>query len=429
MASWCSFVVGQTSTLVFCVSQDTVLSKEVRLGEEELRVLMAKVSPVFSSSGQGASIWNGAMADFDVSANICLRDSIWAPIRDVAGHFPLVYVVPDGPLTAFPLEILVEGQGVLASGMSFENLSFLVRDRAFSYHASATALIASEGSTISDVRVGVVGFGDPEINVGRSNSELSAGVVSHSATRIHLPESRDEIEGMKRIYRSAFEGKIGLAATEMGVKDAFSTARIVHVAAHGFVDREIAFLSRIRLASDSSSNDDGPFHTFEFVGIVPPTPVLILSGCNTLSVSGVSNSFRDGADIRTAPAQVTIGSLWNVDDHMASLLMQKFHKHLATGVTTAEALSLAKNELISEGQSDPFDWGAFVVVGRLPWRVQAVPAVIGNSNRGFSSAAVICMLVAMLALTVTGRYLYSGRFRRNAGAVILLLHGKRRGRE
>ncbi len=139
------FLVGQTSTLVICVSQDTVLSKEVRLGEEELRVLMAKVSPVFSSSGQGASIWNGAMADFDVSANVCLRDSIWAPIRDVAGHFPLVYVVPDGPLTAFPLEILVEGQGVLASGMSFENLSFLVRDRAFSYHASATALIASEG--------------------------------------------------------------------------------------------------------------------------------------------------------------------------------------------------------------------------------------------------------------------------------------------
>ncbi len=175
-------------------------------------------------------------------------------------------------------------------------------------------------------------------------------MASHSATWIHLPESRDEIEGMKRIYRSAFEGKIGLAATEMGVKDAFSTARIVHVAAHGFVDREIAFLSRIRLASDSSSNDDGPFHTFEFVGIVPPTPVLILSGCNTLSVSGVSNSFRDGADIRTAPAQVTIGSLWNVDDHMASLLMQKFHKHLATGVTPAEALSLAKNELISEGR-------------------------------------------------------------------------------
>jgi tetratricopeptide (TPR) repeat protein len=423
------FLVGQSSTLVICVSPDTVLSKEVRLGADELQLLMAKVSPVFSSSGQGASIWNGAMADFDVSPNVCLRDSIWGPIRDVAGHFPLVYVVPDGPLTAFPLEILVEGQGALGSGMSFDNLSFLVRDRAFSYHASATALIASEELIMSDHHVGVVGFGDPEINIDRNHYELSAGMTSHYATRIHLPESRDEIEGMKRIYRSAFEGKIGLAATEMGVKDAFSTARIVHVAAHAFVDREIAFLSRIRLASDSSSKDDGPFHTFEFVGIVPPTPVLILSGCNTLSVSGVSNSFRDGADIRTAPAQVTIGSLWNVDDHMASLLMQKFHKHLAMGVTIAEALSLAKNELIKEGESDPFDWGAFVVVGRLPWSVQVVSTDIGSSKLEFGLAAVIYTLLAMLVLTVTGCYLYLSGCRKNAGALIWLLNGKRRGRE
>lgn len=351
------------------------------------------------------------MADFDVSADICLRDSIWAPIKDVLGQYSFVYVIPDGPLAAFPLEILVEGEGALATGTSFDNLRFLVRDRAFSYHASSTALIASEESAISDVRVGVAGFGDPEVKVGRSRSETSAWMASQSATRIHLPESRDEIEQLKRIYRSAFEGRIGAEATESKIKDAFSTARIVHVAAHGSVDREIAFLSRIRLAPDTASEDDGPLHTFEFVGVLPHTPVLILSGCNTLSASGVINSFRDGPDIRTVPAQVTIGSLWNVDDHMASLLMQKFHKHLATGVTTAEALSLAKNELISEGKSDPFDWAAFVAVGRLPWSVRVVPLLAGIPSRGSGLTPATYAIIAVLVLIVAGSYLYLFRFK------------------
>jgi len=126
------YVVCETHTLAVCVSRDTISTTEIQLGEAELQECMTKMSPVFSSSGQGSSIWNAAMADFDLAANIRLRDSIWTPVRHVTANVRMVYVVPDGPLAALPLEVLVGDLGAVPSARSFGNLDFLVKYHAFS---------------------------------------------------------------------------------------------------------------------------------------------------------------------------------------------------------------------------------------------------------------------------------------------------------
>ena len=369
------------------------------------------------------------MADFDVAANIALRDSIWNPIRQATQRFPTVYVVPDGPLSSLPLEILIVGRGLVPIRSSFANIDYLVRHHAFSYHSSTTAILASEDASSLVLPDVVFGFGDPDLGLGRIRTDLSLGMPSLPAVQLRLPEAREEVESMHDIYHSVFPRRLDAAATEGSLKDALSKGRIIHVAAHGFFNRNFPFLSWIRLSPDSMANDDGLFHTFEFAAIAPPAPVLVLSGCNTLVVSGVLNNLKDGAEIRTSPARITIGSLWNVDDRTTALLMKKLHEHIATGISVSDALTRAKTDLIEGGIADPFEWGAFVVVGRLPKEIHLMPKANANLAAPTTYLEVALVLLAILALYSTGRLLARANLAKPGATDDTILHDEGRRRE
>lgn len=397
------YLVGKEHTLVVCVSQDTIVARQLHLGEAQLKDFMARISPVFSPSGQGSSIWNAAMADFDIAATAALTDSIWSPFLDVIRDHAVIYVVPDGPLAALPLEILVAGDEVSSSGEAFADLNFLVLDRAFSYQPSTSALMASEYFDSPGFQGTMIGLGDPLTAVSRTRIHPSVDVPEIRLPGPRLPKSRTEIRSLERINGSEFEGKIGFEANEGILREAISSARIVHVAAHGSLDREIPFLSKISLAEDSVRGDDGSFHTFEFATINSPAPVLILSGCNTLAVSGVANNFRETADIRTGPAGVFVGSLWNVNDHVTASLMTKLHQRLAEGTDLIQALQLAKKDLIREGISDPFEWGAFIAVGRLPRSASLSASTDTRLTRGVLLAALLFVVAVVATMAMCGR--------------------------
>jgi CHAT domain-containing protein len=69
-----------------------------------------------------------------------------------------------------------------------------------------------------------------------------------------------------------------------------------------------------------------------------------------------------------------VASLWPVNDQSTSLFMEAFYKHLRDGATQAEALHLARIEIMDRTiQSDalggeqslaaPYYWARFVLVG------------------------------------------------------------------
>jgi CHAT domain-containing protein len=63
-------------------------------------------------------------------------------------------------------------------------------------------------------------------------------------------------------------------------------------------------------------------------------------------------------------AKTVVVSLWNVEDHSTTVLMEYFYTHLAQGEDKASALAHAKREFIAQNKDNsPFYWAGFVMVG------------------------------------------------------------------
>jgi CHAT domain-containing protein len=341
------------------------------------------------------SIWNSAMADFSIAANINLYDSIWKPIRDLTLNFPRIHVVPDGPLDRMPIEILVSDEDVMKSQHSKQDPRFLVQEHAFSYYSSATMLLASDAVSMESIPQDFVALGDPDVRVSPLNTAIRIESSTLPSMKPQLQAARQEVENIGGESGLVFQRFLGIEATETRLKQALNKSGIVHVAAHAFLNKEDPCLSRIKLASSDSMQEDGALHTYEFAGIRQPIPILILSGCNTVAVSGVANNFTEDAEIRTFPSLVTIGSLWNVEDRLTSVMMKKLYDKVLAGSRVDEALREVKMEAIQEGFSDPYQWGAFILIGRLPSGLQLRPVepLRKTDDWPFKIAAIVFLAV------------------------------------
>ncbi len=96
--------------------------------------------------------------------------------------------------------------------------------------------------------------------------------------------------------------------------------------------------------------------------------LLILSACETASGDNRATLGLAGLAIR-AGANSTLASLWRVSDEYTIPLITRFYQNLNQGLTKAEALHEAQKSLIyteisgQKYQNDPYDWGAYVLVG------------------------------------------------------------------
>jgi CHAT domain-containing protein len=98
--------------------------------------------------------------------------------------------------------------------------------------------------------------------------------------------------------------------------------------------------------------------------------VVVLSACETAlgreirgeGLVGLTQGFL------YAGARGLVASLWQVPDRATAELMTRFYTHLLQdGLRPAAALRAAQNELAATRRwSDPYFWGAFVLVG--DWR-------------------------------------------------------------
>jgi CHAT domain-containing protein len=66
-----------------------------------------------------------------------------------------------------------------------------------------------------------------------------------------------------------------------------------------------------------------------------------------------------------AGARSVVASVWQADDTFTASLMQRFYANLRSGRDKAEALTLAKRELLKEWgpTARPIYWAGFRIVG------------------------------------------------------------------
>jgi len=280
-----------------------------------------------------------------------------------------VIVVADGVLHLLPFDILRDTNGAL-----------LLQTRTISYAPGATVLQVLRNEPSPTVRQhAFLGVGDPPY---QNQGHVSAKVEkpngfqrrlerdlsdTFGTTLYDLPETREEVIAASKIIGSDSVILLGPNATETAFKaEPLADFKIVHIAAHGFVDTQFPERSGLVLGIDPSSHDDGLLQVREIIRLRFNADLVTLSACNTgvgkiEGEEGVTNLVEA---FLVSGARAVTASLWSADDTYTGKLMERFYIHIAEGQPKAAALRQAKLDLLAQdGRVSPYYWGAFVLVG------------------------------------------------------------------
>jgi len=279
-------------------------------------------------------------------------------------------VVPDGILHLLPLDTLRDSAGAL-----------LLETRTITYVPAATVLhvVRNEKATIA-AKYTFLGVGDvPYQNQGhvsvklekpsRLPQRIERGLSDVFGTELHdLPETREEVLTASKAVTKDPVLLLGTNATETAFKsEPLADFKIVHIAAHGFVDTQFPERSGLVLGVDGGSHDDGLLQVREIIRLHFNADLVTLSACNTgvgkiEGEEGVTNLVEA---FLVSGARAVVASLWSADDTYTGALMERFYIHIAEGQPKATALRHAKLDLLARdgGHVPPYYWGAFVLGG------------------------------------------------------------------
>lgn len=190
---------------------------------------------------------------------------------------------------------------------------------------------------------------------------LVAGVKAGQRELGYLSSADREADAVEAAYREVVritprDGK--LDAFEAGASD----SDVVHFIGHATADES-------RGAALLTSGADGLEHRLD-VGTIASsrfrhTRVVVLAACST--AEGEERA-REGS-ISVARAFIAAGvpsviaTLWPIDDRAAADFFPRLHRHLARGLSPAEALRFAQLESITSREASPFMWAAVQVIG------------------------------------------------------------------
>lgn len=183
-----------------------------------------------------------------------------------------------------------------------------------------------------------------------------------------LPNVKTEIEQISRTL--GVEAFLNEDCQKDLLLENIKSARIVHLATHGYSDPEDPLLSSLIMS-------DGTYlKASDLTNIPLAADCVTLSACQTAvgllsrgeGILGLAQAFL------AAGAQAVIASLWQVDDQSTAVLFNHFYEFLKKGSSKSEALRLAKDHVrryacrdeagkIIHPFSDPYFWAAFILIG------------------------------------------------------------------
>jgi CHAT domain-containing protein/tetratricopeptide (TPR) repeat protein len=187
-----------------------------------------------------------------------------------------------------------------------------------------------------------------------------------------LPGAEKEAERVASLYHTV--AHIGIEPTEAWFRTHATTAKVIHLATHGFLHPYSPQSSGVLFAIPEKSppadqyDNDGVLQAWEVWSLKLNADLVVLSACETGRGAKVKGEGLIGLTraFQYAGAKTIVSSQWQVNDQSTAVLMTAFHKHLIAGVDRDEALRLAMCEVANNkasGWSAPYHWAAFVMVG------------------------------------------------------------------
>ncbi len=340
------FVIGEQRSFVFLVTRDEFAvaglppEKELTpLIDNYLKFLTLKKSGPFRGEKGGQKLFSLLVAPFQNHLGTTIK---------------ALMIVPDGPLDYLPFESLIEAGG---------KPRFLIEKYEILYGASASCLIAlRERLRKSTAPMDFLGVANPYPGSAYGLS------LDQKYQFPRLSYARQEIRTIKNFFKPERTWLLmGRAAEEKKFKELrLADFRIIHLAAHGVIDDRNWWRSAMLLLKDPGNVDDGFLQSTEIYLLRFSPDLLVLSGCQTgigtlekgEGINGMSSAFF------YAGARSILLSLWSINDKATAMFMEYFYRPLTEGKPAAEALRLAKMQMLRSRYAHPFYWAAFVLNGR-----------------------------------------------------------------
>jgi CHAT domain-containing protein/Tfp pilus assembly protein PilF len=345
------------------------------------------------------------------SSGKALHDALLAPALRVGGEeIRKLVIVPTPALDQLPFEALVVATKS-AAPQSFADLELVIDRYEVSYAPSSAVLVelARAGARPEGGRALVLA--DPLYpSEAKPSSLLTAASlrgVPAPRTFQRLQKTRSEALAIARLLAEAggeeAAAREELAKLAKGRSGSFSASRvdlhlgaeasparlagdlkgyeIIHLAAHGYVDREVPARTGIALAFGEGAG--GYFTLADVLDLDLDARLVVLSACETAAgqvqrgegMESMARAFLH------AGARGVVASFWQVSDRAAAETMTRFYQALQAGSPPSRALREAKLALrrsASPGgtgkakpakgsrpadMSHPFYWAPFIHVG------------------------------------------------------------------
>ena len=270
------------------------------------------------------------------------------------------------PMIGFVNPLLDGDQSHLQWGVYYKQQAQLARDK------QACALASTQRvAVLRAARTGIAPIATRDARVAN---------LAHLKMQTPLPETADELCAVGRALGvDSADMRIGARASEREVKalsesGALAQYRIVHFATHGALAGQLLGTSEPGLLltppDTATSEDDGYLSASEVAGLKLDADWVILSACNT-AAGGASDAEALSGLARAfiyAQARALLVSHWAVDSDATVGLITGTVDAMTSDprIGRAEALRRAMLALIDKGephQAHPYFWAPFVVVG------------------------------------------------------------------
>ena len=326
------YLVSDSTTLAFVVARDTVAAVDIGITRQDLarQVDFTRASLVRRGGGSD-SLWRAPLRR--------LYAALISPVEQsglLVGKSQLV-LVPHVELQYLPFAALVDTTG-----------RFLVERYELTITPSASVWIA-----LAD----------------RPAGSASAAVAAFAPRPVALPGSSQEVATIQRVSGAGAQVLTGSMATESAFRRLAPTARVLHLATYGVLNKQNPLFSFVRLAPEGA--DNGRLEVHEVFGLKLAADLVVLSACETGLGSGALADVPAGDDwvgltraFLHAGAGHVVASLWPVDDWATAALMERFYGTGDVAADPARALAEAQRGLLkASATAHPSYWAGFVSVG------------------------------------------------------------------
>ena len=144
---------------------------------------------------------------------------------------------------------------------------------------------------------------------------------------------------------------------------------VVHYSGHAVVNEQDPSRSRLLMAHDATSDDDGSLLMTELAPVrLDKTRLVVLAACSTGAgqLSNGEGVLSIARPFLEAGAASVVATLWEIPDKSAARLFEEFHRRVARGEMPAVALTYVQRAFIEQSDAawqSPSQWAWAVSIG------------------------------------------------------------------